>query len=134
MKDIVIFGAGCLGREVACYIERINRVEREWNLIGYFDDGIAKGSKNQYGVVLGGIEELNKWETELAVVIAIGSPGIIKSIVGKISNTKVYFPNIIDPSVCFLDRQTVSMGRGNVIGPNSLISCNVETGNFNLKE
>ena len=119
---------------MACYIERINRVEREWNLIGYFDDGIAKGSKNQYGVVLGGIEELNKWETELAVVIAIGSPGIIKSIVGKISNTKVYFPNIIDPSVCFLDRQTVSMGRGNVIGPNSLISCNVETGNFNLKE
>ena len=132
MKDIAIYGAGGFGREMACYLQRINEQQPEWNIIGYFDDGIAKGTSTQYGEVLGGIEDLNNWQADLSIVFSIGTPGIIKSIVGKITNPKVNFPNIIDPSVCFLDKTTVKMGQGNVIGPNSLISCNVKLGNFNL--
>ena len=132
MKEIAIYGAGGFGREMACYLRRINEHNSEWTIIGYFDDGLEKGSRTQFGDILGGIDDLNNWPTDLAIVFSIGTPRIIKSIVEKITNPLVTFPNIIDPSVCFLDYSTVKMGRGNVIGPNSLISCNVELGDFNL--
>lgn len=132
MKDIAIYGAGGFGREMAGYLQRVNKHQLEWNIVGYFDDGLAKGVRTQYGMILGGIEDLNNWPTDLAIVFSIGTPNIIKSIVEKITNPLVFFPNIIDPSVCFLDYSSVKMGQGNVIGPNSLISCNVELGDFNL--
>lgn len=132
MKDIAIYGAGGYGREVACYLKSINNKNTEWNLIGFFDDGAEIGTEQQYGTILGGINELNKWETELAVVFAIGSPKTIRTIVSKITTPRIYFPNIIDPSVNFLDKESVKMGKGNVIGPNSVISCNVTLGDFNM--
>ena len=38
MKDIVIIGAGGFGREVAWLIEDINKVNNEWNIVGFVDD------------------------------------------------------------------------------------------------
>ena len=38
MKDIAIFGAGGLGKEVACLVNKINEQEPTWNMIGFFDD------------------------------------------------------------------------------------------------
>ena len=65
MKDIAIYGAGGFGREVACLIRIINESldEPRWKVIGFFDDNPdLKGTKNEYGTVLGGRDELNKWE------------------------------------------------------------------------
>ena len=39
LKDIVIIGAGGVGRETALIIEDINEVNKEWNLLGFVDDG-----------------------------------------------------------------------------------------------
>ena len=132
MKDIAIFGAGGYGREIACYIRRINEVKPTWNLIGYFDDGRPVGEDAQYGKILGGLDALNHWEKPFAVVMAIATPKTVKKIVSNIKNDKVEFPNIIDPSVVFLDKDSVRMGEGNVIGANTLIACNVTFGDFNL--
>lgn len=132
MKDIAIFGAGGFGREVACLINRINEHEPTWNLIGFFDDGVAKGTQNEYGTVLGGMDELNGWNEPLSIVIAVGSPNAIHSIVNKINNTHIEFPNIIAPSVTFLDKQAVTMGQGNIVCSNCLLSCNVNIGDFNV--
>ena len=54
MKDIAIYGAGGFGREVACMIKHINESADEpiWNLVGFFDDGKEKGSRNEYGPCL----------------------------------------------------------------------------------
>ncbi len=132
MKDIAIFGAGGFGREVACLLNRINEDEPTWNLIGFFDDDIAKGIHNEYGVILGGIDELNRWHRPLSVVIAVGSPNSIYSIVDRINNTNIDFPNIIAPSVTFLDKRAITMGKGNLICSNCLLSCNVTIGDFNI--
>lgn len=132
MKDIAIFGAGGFGREIACLIKTINNVNHTWNLIGFFDDGLEKDSQEQYGPVLGGIDELNKWDKPISLIIAIGKPATVKEVVEKIDNTNVDFPNIISPEVFFMDIASVSMGHGNIICPFSLVSCNVKLGNFNL--
>ena len=132
MKKIAIYGAGGFGREVACLIHKINDISSEWELIGFFDDGIEKGTKNEYGVVLGGIDEVNSYPEELAIVIAIASPKIVEKIVGNITSSKIYYPNIISPDVIYLDRDNVKIGKGNIICSGSLLSCNVNLGNFNI--
>ena len=132
MKDIAIYGAGGFGREVACLLHRINNeVSPLWNLIGFFDDGVAPGTENEYGKILGNIDTLNSWDSPLSVVFAIGSPKTIELLYSKVNNDKIEFPNIIAPDTLFLDRDNVSMGKGNVICSRCLVSCNVKIGDFN---
>ena len=134
MKEIAIFGAGGFGREIACLINRINKVQpNTWNLIGFFDDDESIwGTKNEYGKVLGGMDVLNQWDRPLNLVIAIGNPQTLELIVDKIQNTNITYPNLIDPNVEFMDRDKVEMGQGNVISMRSTISTNVKFGSFNL--
>lgn len=132
MKDIAIYGAGGFGREVACLLRIINNeVSQQWNLIGFFDDGIAPETKNEYGKVLGNIDVLNSWDKPIAVVFAIGSPKVVELLYSKVNNDKIEFPNIIAPDTLFLDRENVRMGKGNVICSRCLISCNIDIGDFN---
>lgn len=132
MKDIAIYGAGGLGREVACLIRLINEVEEQWNLIGFFDDGLLQGDKNEYGVVLGGIDELNSYNRPLCLAIAVGSPCVVKNIYDRIKLINVDFPNLIAPNLTLLDKKNFHMGYGNIISVGCSISCNVHLGNFNL--
>jgi sugar O-acyltransferase (sialic acid O-acetyltransferase NeuD family) len=133
MKDIAIFGAGGFGREVACLINLINKETPTWNIIGFYDDNSQlKGSKNEYGEVLGGIDELNQYGMSLDLAIAIGSPNVIQKVVGNIKNKNISFPNIIAPSTIFLDESSVRMGKGNIICSRCLLSCNIIIGDFNL--
>lgn len=136
MKDIAIFGAGGFGREVACLINRINlHVENEekWNIVGFFDDAPnLKGTHNEYGEVLGGMDKLNSWSSPLSVALAIGSPAILKLLVSKIKNHLVKFPNLIAPDATFLDNRNVKIGKGNIICSQCIISTNVTIGDFNI--
>lgn len=132
MKDIAIYGAGGFGRETACLLRMINEKQPTWNLIGFFDDGKEKGSRNEYGEILGGMAEVNAWSTPLAMVIAIGSPKIVSILVRKINSMFIEFPNIIAPNVGYADNSNFSIGKGNIIGGGSWFSCNVTIGNFNV--
>lgn len=133
MKDIAIFGAGGFGREVACLIKLINKENPRWNLIGFFDDDSnLNGTRNEYGEVLGGKDLLNQWEKPLDVVIAIGSPRVLRAVAEGIHNSLVDFPNLIAPTALFLDKDNVRIGKGNIICSRCLISCKVTIGDFNI--
>lgn len=135
MKDIAVFGAGGFGREVACLIRIINESleQPRWNFIGFFDDNVdLKGTCNEYGEVLGGKDVLNRWDTPIDIAIAIGSPAVVQKVAEGINNPNVEFPNIIAPTVTFLDKYNVIMGKGNILCTNCMVSCNVTIGNFNL--
>ena len=132
MKDIAIFGAGGFGREVACLIKRINEKEPTWNFIGFFDDNAElKGTRNEYGTILGGLDVVNSWDKPLDVVLAIGSPRIVEKISKNIINPKIEFPNVIAPDVIIVDPENFSMGKGNLATYGCLFSCNTHIGNFN---
>lgn len=132
MKDIAIYGFGGFGHEVACLIEHINQENPEWNLIGFFDDGVAKGTECRYGQVLGDINTVNGWDSPLAVVIAIGTVRYLESIPNKIVNPNVYFPNIVAHNCFFFDKESISMGRGNIITFGCRMSCDIAIGDFNV--
>jgi len=131
-KDIAIYGAGGLGRELFCLLRQINEIEPRWNFIGYIDDGKAIGSTNEYGAVLGGMDFLNAYTQPLDVVMGIGTPTIVCDLVHKISNANISFPNLIAPDTKFLDKQNVVMGRGNIFAPGCFVSIAIRIGDFNL--
>lgn len=134
MKNIAIYGAGGFGREVACIIDKINQESPTWNLIAFFDDDPLLKGKNvsHYAPCIGGIEELNSYLEQLAVVMTIGSPQTVQMLVNKITNPRVYFPNIIHPNFVIADEQTFQIGRGNIIQRDCKVSCDVTLGDFNL--
>lgn len=132
MKDIAIYGFGGFGHEVACLIQQINDVEPTWNVIGYFDDGVPEGTESKYGRVLGNIDTLNSWLAPLNVVIAIANVKNLETISSAITNPNVEFPNLIAPNCLFFDRESVVMGKGNIITFGCRMSCNIHIGDFNI--
>src|SRR5690554_1812311 len=132
MKKIAIYGAGGFGREVACLINIINEKTPQWDLVGFFDDGIAKGSRNEYSVVLGGMNELNSYPEKLSIVLAIANPKIAVKIIENINSPLIDYPNLISPDLIHLDEQSFKIGKGNIIGLGCRISCNVTVGDFNI--
>lgn len=135
MKDIAVFGAGAYGQEICCLIRKINSREKTpiWNFIGFFDDNEQLwDTKNHYGPILGGTACLNHWEKPLDVAIAIANVTILKKIVDKLDNPQLMFPNIIDPDTSYLDKETVVMGKGNIVGELTRFAPNVHFGDFNI--
>lgn len=133
MKDIAIYGTGGLGREISCLIDIINQNNTKWNLIGFFDDRKPVGTQVENSSIIGGIDIINNYPHDLDVVIAIGNSSAIKSVASSINNDKISFPNIISPDLLVYNSiKNLSIGKGNLICPRSLISTKVHIGSFNL--
>lgn len=136
MKDIAIYGAGGFGKEVACLIRRINETQDEpvWNLVGFFDDNPALKGLNvsHFGLCLGGIDVLNAWPTNVAVAMAMGNSVVVKKVYDNIFNRNVTFPNLIHPKFAIVDKESFSIGKGNIIQGDCAVSCDVTIGDFNV--
>lgn len=134
MKEIAIYGAGGFGREVACLINKINEQEPTWKLIGFFDDNPNLKGKmiSHFAKCLGGLEELNAYPHEINVTLPIGNPKIVKKLVEIIRNPHVSYPNLIRPGFQISDEQSFTIGKGNIIQSNCLVSCDVSVGDFNV--
>ncbi|MBQ6167362.1 MAG: acetyltransferase [Muribaculaceae bacterium] len=131
--NIAIYGAGGFGKEVACLIERINRNGGDWQLVGFFDDSKRPDSNiSRYGKVLGDMETLLSVDEPLALAIAINDNRAVRRIRESIDNPNISFPNLIDPSLFLVDPETFTIGEGNIIQNNCMISCDVTMGDFNL--
>ena len=129
MTDIVIVGAGGLGKDVQWLLERINEIEETWNILGYVDDGIKAGSLVDDLPILGAVDYLLEYKKELAVVCAVASVKTRHRIIKKLEqNAKLVFPNIIDPSALLSKR--IKMGRGNIILAGNILSVDIRMEDF----
>lgn len=127
MKDIVIIGAGGVGREVSLIIKQINELEPTWSLLGFIDDNPNNWGKVINGnSVIGGIDSLKSLSNDTYIVIAIANYEIKKNIVNKINN-EFKFATIIHPRVYMHDYMTV--GQGTIIYEGAILTANIEIGN-----
>ena len=129
MKDLIVFGASGFGREVAWLVERINKIEPIWNLLGFFDDNESiQGSEINGYKVLGKTEDASKYPNAY-FVCAVGASRIREKIVNHLKsvNPGIRFGTLIDPSVEMSDLVTV--GEGTIICAHSIITVNIEIGN-----
>lgn len=132
-EPIVIVGAGGMGRDTQWLIERINESQKQdvYEIIGYIDDGIRPGTMIDDHPVLGGMDYLINYEGRLAVAFALGNAKIRKKLIEKsMKNRKLWFPNLIDPSVVMSKR--VMLGCGNIICTAVIMTTNIWIGDFNL--
>jgi len=126
MKKLVIIGIGGFGREVAWLIERINKIQSTWDLIGFVDDDTAMQNSIVDGYpVLGYCNWLLEHKDNIYAVCAIGSAKTRKKVIQKLDG--VSFATIIDPSVIISDK--VKIGEGCIICAGSILTVNISLGN-----
>ena len=127
LKNLIIIGASGFGREVAWLVERINKVDPTWNLIGFIDDAdeIQGKSINGYAV-LGKTEDVSKFDAYF--VCAVGSAKIREQIINRITEIKkdIQFATLIDPSVEM--SELINIGEGTIICAHSILTVNIEVG------
>jgi sugar O-acyltransferase (sialic acid O-acetyltransferase NeuD family) len=130
MKNIVIVGAGGFGREVKMLIDQINQHSKEFEFLGFYDDGIPKSTVINGFNVLGSISDLSKVDVELSVIISIADPNIKKKIhIFLNGNTNLNFPSLIHPNV-LIGNDKVLIGNGCIICASNIITVNINIGNF----
>lgn len=127
VKRIAVIGAGGFGQEVYhLWRDMLFVAQVSFEFVGFFDDN------EDILISSGKIEDLNTINFPLEVAIAIGNTKYIQLVKNRLCNDNLLFPNIIHPSVQFLNRDSILLGEGNIFAMNSIVSCNVEIGNFNI--
>lgn len=127
-KKIAIFGTGGLSKDIFYCLKDIyqmHKVSSEGKII--FVDKKLNHTNLFLNCPLILEDEFDS--DNYQVVIAIGNPLIRKEIVNKLSKNTC-FPTIIHPTV--LLNESVSLRRGVVILPNTIVSCDVKVGDFSI--
>ncbi|WP_029906715.1 NeuD/PglB/VioB family sugar acetyltransferase [Prevotella sp. 10(H)] len=126
MKDLIVFGAGDLGKHI---VYNIDMFEVEYNILGFMDEDANKVGWELCGLPILGIDYLQSNKAEnLCMVIAISSPSAKEAISKKLELYNIEFPNFISPH-CWLSKG-VKLGQGILIYPNSTVDFETEIGDF----
>ena len=132
MKNIVIIGAGDLGRELVWLIEDINKVKPTYVILGFLDMDERKAGREFYGYeVLGTeerLEELGR-ERDACAVIAIQEGSIRRKIHNAHRGFKKW-ETIVHPSAVIAN--SVKIGRGSIFFPQVTVSVDTVLGGFGL--
>lgn len=127
MKEIVIVGAGGVGKEVLWIIEQINMMKPTYKVLGLIDDDESKKNEEFLGYkVLGNLEYLKKIKYTGCIIIAIANYKVKKNIIKKLKELKVTFPIIKHPNVKL--HKSIEVGEGTIIYEGVIISPNVKIG------
>jgi len=127
MNDLIIVGAGGLGRELLQWVKDINKVHNMWRIIGFIDDNpnALDNYECDYNVI-GSIKEWNPGNEYYACAIA--NPELKMKVVTLLKSKGAKFANIIHPLARIGDFNKI--GEGFVAYPNACVSVNVTIGDF----
>ena len=132
MKNIVIIGAGDLGKEVVWLIEDINKAEPTYLILGFLDDDESKAGTEFYGYkVLGGTDQLAVLSEKmpLSAVIAI-QDGKVRRKIAESHPRFNKWESIIHPSAVVASSS--SIGGGSILFPHTTVSVDTYAGRFGL--
>ena len=124
MKKLIIIGASGFGREVAWLVERINKVNPTWELLGFVDDNesIVGTEINSYKVLCT-TKEIDNYKN-CYFVCAIGSSKVRKQIINRLKDLK--YATLVDPSVEMSD--LVEISEGTIICAHTILTVNIKIG------
>jgi sugar O-acyltransferase (sialic acid O-acetyltransferase NeuD family) len=121
MRQLIIYGAGGHGQEVAWIAKRTE----QYKVIGFFDDFLKSDSYIRYPV----FNDLSKISKNTHFAIALGEINIRKKVVSILMEAGFEkFPSIIDPSAVISNTSIVE--NGVIVFPNCVISMNVKLRSF----
>jgi len=127
--QVIVYGAGGLGREVMQIVLKTLVAGREYDALGYVDDGIAPGTVLNGFPVLGGGDYLQNLDRDIALVLGIAAPDIKARLYHRFKDKRnISFPNVIHPETSV--NEYASLGRGVVTAFGSYISLDAVLGDF----
>lgn len=131
MKDLIIIGAGGLGRELLSYAKDIMEGGAcDWKVKGFINDDLdALNNINTGYPILGPIKG-HKIQNNAVYVCALGESEARLKIGRNFQEKGAEFINFIHPSVKI--RERVKLGVGNILCPNSHINPDTVLGDFVL--
>jgi sugar O-acyltransferase (sialic acid O-acetyltransferase NeuD family) len=122
-KQIFIYGAGGLGREILSLIRSLD----QWEPVGFIDDDF-KNYDTVEGLKVFGYDRLLNEKEALNVVLAFGNPAHRKQVFERIKNHKLNFPVLIHPSAILQNPQSISLGAGSVVCAGCVLTTNITIG------
>lgn len=113
MKDLIIVGGGGCGREVADFIEEINKEELTWNLLGFIDDNaeVFKGRRDSLKL-LGSIQKWTPMDGQY-FAMGIASPKVKEKVANVLMARGAKFVNIVHPTARI--SSSAQLGNGIII-------------------
>lgn len=129
MKNLIIVGAGGLGRTIFDWARESICVRGSYQIKGFIDDNLKSLDKFQgYPPIISTITEYLPTKDDV-LVCAIGGAAKL-SICKKLLSKHVEFVNVIHNTVRI--GSNAKLGKGNVLGPNVSLGPDSEIGDFNL--
>lgn len=125
LKPLIIVGAGGLGREVAWLVEDLNKVDLQWEFLGFLDDGVTGPTVEGYPV-LGSISTLLHINPIPWVVVAITNSAVRKRIITRIQQNDIPLATLVHPSIH--SSGYVTIGKGSIVCAGSVLTTNIELG------
>lgn len=135
MGNIIVVGSSGHAKSVIDAIEKINKCQESYYIVGLIDDFRHMGEKTWDYQVLGGIEELPrliKQYSAPSIVIAIGDNFDRWNVCGKIKQLcpTASFPSIVHPGTIIA--RGVSIGEGTFIAAGAVVNNGAKIGKFCL--
>ena len=130
LTDLIIVGAGGLGRETLFQIQQAELLQPQYMIRGFADDG--KVGQTVHGLpVLCDTKTLAEREQDTAVVLAVGKPGVRRRLYELMeSNPHLSFPTVIAPGAVHSD--SVTFGMGCIVGFGVTMTVDIRVGDFVL--
>lgn len=127
MKDLIIVGAGGLGRKVFVCLKRLNR-DNQWNILGFIDDNVeALDGKKCDLQIIGKISEWQPTDDQV-FVMGISDPKVKHKVSDILLARGAKFETIVSPDVILGDY--VEIGEGSVIMTPYNVESGVQIGRF----
>lgn len=129
-KQLIIIGAGGLGREVLDLVQFINKFDRQFQILGFSDDALPKGFKINGHEILGTLPACMQIP-QVQFVIAIGNPSIRLKVYEQLRHHQKELVNLVHPTSQLSSFASTEPNSGLIlfgntfIGPNTKIGANV---------
>lgn len=130
MKKLIhIFGAGGLGREIAAML----RTMPDWEVKGFYDDGVKPGNRVDGYPCLGTLKDLLLVSLEIELVVAIGDPRVKSDVLVRLAESRLLkFPSLVHPAARILDTERVTIGPGAILTAGCILTTGVSIGAHTL--
>lgn len=129
MQNLIIVGAGGFGREVLQWCQDAGFDHGEWRIKGFLDDNPSALDAATAGrhAILGSVDDYAIVPDD-RFVCAIGMPRVKKACVERLLARGARFVSVIHPSAVV--GRTVHLGQGCVICPQTILTANIQLGDF----
>lgn len=126
-KELIIIGAGSVGGHIASNLQEYSK---DYKLLGFLDDDPKKLNTQFVGFpVLGKVDSISSYNSEISVIVGIAFPLIKFQIIEKLRSLGFHnFPSLISNASWV--SKNIQIGEGCIVYPGTSINYNTSIGDF----